>query len=195
MERKPIIVITMGDPVGIGPEIIAKVIDSAEIFPLCRPVVIGDAGVMKKLIEEMRLSISVNSIASLSQADPAKGRLDVLDLKNVDLTSHGWGKPGASSGTAVVEYIKKAVKLTMDREADAIVTAPISKEMMNAAGHHYAGHTELLAELTGTKEYGMLFVGGGLRVILATIHMDTVKLVFDADGLLTAMHVDEPEPE
>ncbi len=161
----------MGDPAGIGPEIIAKVIDSGEIFPLCRPVVIGDAGVMKKLIEEMRLSVTIRSIASLAEADPAAGKLDVLDLYNVDLSHHRWGTPAASSGKAVVEYIKKAVALTLTREADAIVTAPISKEMMNAAGHHYAGHTELLAELTNTQEYGMLFVGGGLRVILATIHI------------------------
>jgi 4-hydroxythreonine-4-phosphate dehydrogenase len=171
LKQKPLIVITMGDPAGIGPEIIAKVIDSGEIFPLCRPVVIGDAGVMKKLIEEMRLSVTVNSIASLAQADPAKGKLDVLDLQNVKLSSHQWGTPAAASGKAVVEYIKKAVELTVSREADAVVTAPISKEMMNAAGHHYAGHTELLADLTGTKEFGMLFVGGGLRVMLATIHL------------------------
>jgi 4-hydroxythreonine-4-phosphate dehydrogenase len=171
LKQKPLIVITMGDPAGIGPEIIAKVIDSGEIFPLCRPVVIGDAGVMKKLIEEMRLSVTVNSIASLAQADPAKGKLDVLDLQNVKLSSHQWGTPAAASGKAVVEYIKKAVELTVSREADAVVTAPISKEMMNAAGHHYAGHTELLADLTGIKEYGMLFVGGGLRVMLATIHL------------------------
>ena len=84
MEQKPLIVITMGDPAGIGPEIIAKVIDSAGILSLCRPVVIGDAGVMKKMIEELRLSIAVNSITSLDRADPAKGKLDVLDLKNVD---------------------------------------------------------------------------------------------------------------
>ena len=171
MEQKPLIVITMGDPAGIGPEIIAKVIDSAGILSFCRPVVIGDAGVMKKMIEELRLSIAVNSITSLDRAEPAKGKLDVLDLKNVDPTAHHWGKPDASSGTAVVAYIKKAVDLTMKREADAIVTAPISKEMMNAAGHHYAGHTELLADLTKTKEYGMMFVGGGLRLILATIHI------------------------
>lgn len=171
MERKPLIVITMGDPVGIGPEIIAKVLDSGELFPLCRPVVIGDAGVMKKMVREMRLSVMVKSIASLADADPAAGRLDVLDLENVDLTKHKWGAPNASSGRAVVEYIKKAVELAMKREADAMVTAPISKEFMNAAGHHYAGHTELLADLTGTKEYGMMFVGGGLRLILATIHM------------------------
>jgi 4-hydroxythreonine-4-phosphate dehydrogenase len=161
----------MGDPVGIGPEIIAKVIDSGELFPLCRPVVIGDAGVMKKLIEEMRLSVTVRSIASLGDADPAAGKLDVLDLKMVNLASHKWGTPDISSGKAVVAYIKKAVEVTVSSEADAIVTAPINKEMMNAAGYHYAGHTELLADLTNTKEYGMMFVGGGLRLILTTIHL------------------------
>jgi 4-hydroxythreonine-4-phosphate dehydrogenase len=161
----------MGDPVGIGPEIIAKVIDSGELFPLCRPVVIGDAGVMEKLIEEMRLSVTVRSIASLGDADPAAGKLDVLDLKMVNLASHKWGTPDISSGKAVVAYIKKAVEVTVSSEADAIVTAPINKEMMNAAGYHYAGHTELLADLTNTKEYGMMFVGGGLRLILTTIHL------------------------
>jgi 4-hydroxythreonine-4-phosphate dehydrogenase len=181
----------MGDPAGIGPEIIAKVIDSNEIFPLCRPVVIGDAGVMKKLIEEMRLSVTVNSITSLAQADPAEGKLDVLDLKNVDGAAHIWGKPDVSSGHAVVEYIKKAVELTMNREADAVVTAPINKEMMNAAGHHFAGHTELLADLTGTKEYGMLFVGGGLRVMLATIHsaLKDVPRLITEQAILTALRL------
>jgi 4-hydroxythreonine-4-phosphate dehydrogenase len=161
----------MGDPVGIGPEIIAKVIDSGELLPFCRPVVIGDAGVMKKLIEEMRLSVTVRSIASLGDADPAAGKLDVLDLKMVNLAGHKWGTPDISSGKAVVAYIKKAVEVTVSSEADAIVTAPISKEMMNAAGYHFAGHTELLADLTNTKEYGMMFVGGGLRLILTTIHL------------------------
>ena len=161
----------MGDPAGVGPEIIAKVIDSNELLPLCRPLVIGDAGVMKKLVEEQRLSISVRSISSIADADPAPGKLDVLDLRNVNLATHAWGKPGASSGTAVVEYIRRAVDLALKNDVDAVVTAPISKEMMNAAGHHYAGHTELLAELTNTRDYGMFFVGGGLRVILTTIHV------------------------
>jgi 4-hydroxythreonine-4-phosphate dehydrogenase len=171
MQRKPFIAITMGDPAGVGPEIIAKVIDSNELLPLCKPVVIGDAGVMKKLIEEQRLSIAVRSISAVTDADPAPGRLDVLDLRNVNLATHAWGRPDASSGTAVVEYIKRAVDLALKNDVDAMVTAPISKEMMNAAGHHYAGHTELLAELTNTRDYGMFFVGGGLRVILTTIHM------------------------
>jgi 4-hydroxythreonine-4-phosphate dehydrogenase len=161
----------MGDPAGIGPEIIAKGIDSGELFSLCRPVVIGDAGVMKKLIEEMRLSIAVRSVVSLAEADPAPGKLDVVHLSLVKLADHQWGRPNVASGTAVVAYIKKAVEVTLSGEAAAMVTAPINKEMMNAAGFHYAGHTELLAELTDTNEFGMMFVGGGLKVILATIHV------------------------
>jgi 4-hydroxythreonine-4-phosphate dehydrogenase len=171
MKRKPLIAITMGDPAGIGPEIIAKVVDSGEIYPFCRPVVVGDANVLRKLVEEMRLSISVRSVSTLADADPTIGKLDVLDLGIIDISRHTWGKPDASSGKSVVEYIRKATMLAMKGDVDALVTAPISKEMMNAAGHHYAGHTELLAELTGAQEYGMLFVGGGLRVILATIHV------------------------
>jgi 4-hydroxythreonine-4-phosphate dehydrogenase len=178
----------MGDPAGIGPEIIAKAADSGELFSLCRPVVIGDAAVMKKIVAEMRVAVTITSVASLADTDSAKGRLDVLDLKQVDLSQHKWGAPNASSGSAVVAYIRKAVELALKHEADAIVTAPISKEMMNAAGHHYAGHTELLADLTNTKEYGMLFVGGGLRVMLATIHValkDVPRLITTASVLKT----------
>lgn len=188
MSKKPLIAITMGDPAGIGPEIIAKVIDSNEIFPLCRPFVIGDAGVMKKLIEEMRLSVAVRSIASPREADPGPGKMDLIDFKNVNLAQHKWGAPDKSSGTAVVGYIKKAVDLCMKNEADALVTAPINKEIMNAAGHHYAGHTELLAHLTNTKEFGMMFVGGGLKIILATIHValkDVPKHITTANVLKT----------
>jgi 4-hydroxythreonine-4-phosphate dehydrogenase len=181
MEQKPLIAITMGDPAGIGPEIIAKVIDSGEVFPLCRPLVVGDANVMRKLVEEMRLSVAVRSISSSEEADPMAGKLDVLDLGLVDISHHAWGKPDASSGKAVFEYIKRATALAMNDKADAVVTAPISKSMMNAAGHHYAGHTELLGELTGSRDYGMLFVGGGLRIILVTIHV----ALRDVAGLIT----------
>ncbi len=171
MDGKPLIVITMGDPAGIGPEIIAKSIDSGELPSLCRPIVIGDAGVMRKLVEEVGLSVTIRGISSVSEAVPVSGTIDVLDLKMVDLESHKWGTPDVSSGKAVVVYIKKAVELALTHQADAIVTAPINKEMMNAAGYRYAGHTELLAELTNSGEYGMMFVGGGLKIILATIHL------------------------
>jgi len=170
MNRKPLIAITMGDPAGVGPEIIAKVFDTGEIFAYCRPVIVGNAGIMKKIIEDLRLSVYVRTIGSIDEADPASGKADVLNLANVDLTKHLWGRPNAASGKAVVEYIKLAAQLAVQRKVDAIVTAPINKEMMNAAGFDFAGHTELLAHLTATTDYGMLFVGGGLKVILVTIH-------------------------
>jgi 4-hydroxythreonine-4-phosphate dehydrogenase len=171
MERKPLIVITMGDPAGIGPEIAAKVFAEEKLFASCRPVLIGDAGVMAKAIRDFEQPVSLQRIDSADQAEAVRGMIPVLDLGLVDMSRHAWGNPGPASGTAVVEYIKRAVQLALTGRADAIVTAPISKAMMNAAGHRYPGHTELLAELTGSGDYGMLFVGGGLRVILATIHL------------------------
>ncbi len=171
MEDRARILITMGDPAGIGPEIIAKALEAGEVQSLCRPLVIGDAAVMKKIIEDLRLSVSVHAVSSLSETGQAPKSLDVLDLKNVNMSSHRWGRPGPACGRAVVEYIKKAVELIKAGDADALVTAPINKEMMNAAGYSYAGHTELLAELTGSRQFGMMFIGGGLRLILATIHL------------------------
>jgi len=160
----------MGDPAGIGPEIIAKVFDTGEVFSHCRPVIVGNAGVMKKIVEDLHLSVYIRTIGTIAEADPASGKADVLHLANVDLAKHLWGRPNSASGKAVVEYIKLAAELAMSRKADAIVTAPINKEMMNAAGFDYSGHTELLAGLTSSTNYGMMFVGGGLKLILVTIH-------------------------
>jgi 4-hydroxythreonine-4-phosphate dehydrogenase len=170
MSRKPFIAITMGDPAGIGPEIIAKVFADGKVFSLCRPVVVGSARVMRKMAGELDLDLSVRTVPAIRSSAPARGRMDVLNIDNVDLAKHRWGRPNAASGRAVVDYIKLATTLALRREVSAIVTAPISKEMMNAAGYAYAGHTELLASLTNAKEYGMMFVGGGLNLILVTIH-------------------------
>jgi len=170
MKKKPLIAITMGDPAGIGPEIIAKVFDTGEIFSHSRPVIFGHAGVMKKIVEDLHLSVSIRSLDTIAGADPAPGKVDVVSIGNVDLASHAWGIPTAASGKAVVDYIRLATELALQHKVDAIVTAPINKEMMNAAGYEFSGHTELLAHLTDTTNYGMLFVGGGLKLILATIH-------------------------
>lgn len=160
----------MGDPAGIGPEIIVKAFLTGAAQELCTPFVMGDAALLRKTAGDLHADIRINVIGSPSAAAAGKGVLDVLDLANVDLARHRWGKPDASCGAAAVAYIRTAADLALTKRIAALVTAPISKEMMNAAGFPYAGHTELLAEATGTREFGMLFVGGGLRVILATIH-------------------------
>jgi 4-hydroxythreonine-4-phosphate dehydrogenase len=170
MTKKPLIAITMGDPAGIGPEIIAKVFDTVKIFSFCRPVVVGNTRIMRKIVKELGLELTAKSIRSLRSADPRRGHMDVLNTENIDMAKHAWGRPNASSGRAVVDYIKQATALALKREIAAIVTAPINKEMMKAAGYRYAGHTELLAALTGTKDFGMMFAGGGMHLILTTIH-------------------------
>ncbi len=168
--NRPRIAITMGDPAGIGPEIVAKVFESGDVLSACTPVVVGSSLVLEKAVRDLRLQLSLRTLSSPADAHPAAGTAEVIDMDNVDLSKHQWGRPNAASGNAVVQYITRAVELALQGAVDAITTAPISKEMMNAAGHDFAGHTELLAHLTGAKEYGMLFVGGGLTVILATIH-------------------------
>ncbi len=189
--NKPRIAITMGDPAGIGPEIVAKVFESGEVLSACTPVVVGSAAVLEKAARDLKLMLSVQPVASPSDASPAPGRADVIHLDNVDLAKHRWGRPNAASGSAVVGYITRAVDLARQGAVDAITTAPISKEMMNAAGHSFAGHTELLAHLTGSKDYGMLFVGGGLAVILATIHvaLKDVPHLITREGVLRTIRL------
>jgi 4-hydroxythreonine-4-phosphate dehydrogenase len=166
----PLIAITMGDPAGIGPEIVAKIFERGEILSYSIPLVVGSAAVLSKAAQDFGLRLHIRRIGRPNEAAPAPGVIDVIDLENVAIVEHRWGKPNADSGKGAVAYISRAAKLAVEGAIDAVVTAPINKEMMNAAGFAFAGHTELLAHLTGAKEFGMLFVGGGLTLILTTIH-------------------------
>lgn len=162
------IAITMGEPGGIGPEVIVKALSYAEIRDYCVPVVIGNAEIMKDAVKLTRLPLKVKSISGLSESKPTAGIIEVLDVKTP--SSFRKNVPSNNAGRAVVNYIKKAVELAMKKEVAAIVTAPISKESLKMAGCKWPGHTELLAELTETKEFAMMFVSDKLKVILATIH-------------------------
>jgi len=170
MDKKPVIAITMGDPGGVGPEIILKSLNTKAVWDACRPVIIGDRGVLE--LAKGPLSIGTRKALS-TVSDPselAEGEAAVIDLKNVGKDELTVGKAGAYAGHAAVGYIRKAVELALAGKVDAVVTAPINKETLKMAGYKYPGHTELLAELTGTTDYGMMLVGGTLRVILVTIH-------------------------
>ena len=159
----------MGDPSGVGPEIVMKSLAHREVYNFCRPIVIGDAE---------RLN-AAGKICGLKLRVP--GDVECIDLKNVpkDLP---WGKLSAVAGDAAFQFVKLATELAMRGEADAICTAPINKEALQAAGHMYPGHTELLAELTGTPEVSMMLTAPRLRVIHVTTHM----------GLLDAIDRIEP---
>lgn len=172
---KPIVGVTMGDAAGIGPEIIAKAMSQESVWDVCRPVVIGDADVLNVSLDVAGAKLHIRRISEIADAEFRRGCIDVLDLKNIDMKTLVMGKPQAMAGKASYEYIRKAVDLALDHKIDAITTAPISKEALNLAGYHYPGHTEILASLTGTKEYAMMFFAGELRVILVTIHLSLVE--------------------
>lgn len=172
---KPIVGITMGDAAGVGPEVIAKALSIKDIYESCRPVVIGDARVMEQAVAIARVDDQINPIHDLKDARFKHGKVDVLDLENIDIQNLKMGQVDAMTGKASVEYVEKAVDLALNRKIEAIATAPINKEAMNKAGYDYAGHTELLAHLTKTKDYAMMLVKGSLRVTHVTTHVSLRK--------------------
>lgn len=163
------IAITMGEPGGIGPEIIVKALSCTEIRKFCSPIVIGDINIIKKAVKLTGLSLDVISLSALSDLKPAIGKIEVLDIKSPMPFKKGGAS--ANAGRVIVSYIKKAVELALKNEAAAIVTAPVSKESLKLAGFRWPGHTELLAELTRTKDFSMMFAVEKLKIILATIHV------------------------
>ncbi len=165
------IAITMGEPGGIGSEIIVKALFCAEIREYCNPIVIGDTETIKEAVRLTGVPLNVTSLSRLSDSKPDVGNIEVLDVKFPQERFFKKGVASAEAGRAVVSYIKKAVELASKKEVKAIVTAPISKESLKMAGYPWPGHTELLAELTGAKDFAMMFLSGRLRVILCTIHV------------------------
>lgn len=168
---KPLLAITMGDPAGSGAEIVTKSLAEAEIRQVCRPVVIGDAATMKEALALTGMPGEVRAIGDVSEARFEPELIEVVDLENVDLGKLERGRNSPACGQASYEYIKLATELAMKGTVDAIVTSAISKEALNDAGHHYDGHTGLLAHLCGTPDVTMMLVAGQLRVAHVSTHL------------------------
>lgn len=160
--------VTMGDPGGVGPEITVRALASEELRGLCSPIVVGDRPVMEEALRLVGSALGLRVIDDPAESAPSPEILELVDVRA--LTEFQKGRPTAEGGKACVAYIRKAVELAMDGKVGGIVTAPISKEALRMAGLSWPGHTEMLAELTGTGDYAMMLAGGPLRVILVTIH-------------------------
>ena len=171
MKKKPIIAITMGDPASIGPEIAVKALLDENIQEISNPLIIGDAVVLRDIIDRIGLNASVNAIKRVNDAKFQKGIIDVYDLNNVNIDELKFGEISAMAGHASFEAVKKAIELAMSGEVDATVTGPINKKSINEAGHHFAGHTEIYAHFTNTKKYAMLLVEDNLKVIHVSTHV------------------------
>jgi 4-hydroxythreonine-4-phosphate dehydrogenase len=169
--RLPLLGITMGDPAGVGPEITAKALAAPEVSARCRPVVIGDRSVMAATLSLLRSPLTLRAVSAPAECRFERGTLECLDLANVDASTLPRAQVSAGAGRAAYGYIEKAVRLCQAKEIDGMVTAPVNKEALAAAGVQHSGHTEILAKLSGTKDFAMLLMGRELKVIHVTTHV------------------------
>jgi 4-hydroxythreonine-4-phosphate dehydrogenase len=170
-KQKPIIGITMGDPASIGPEIAVKVMDQREVLRTCRPIIIGDAKIIKKATKDFNICKQIRKIKNVSDASFTEDIINVFHLDLVDLRKLKIGQISSMAGEAAFQSVKKVIELALAQEIDATVTGPIQKESINLAGHKFSGHTEIYAHYTNTKKYGMLLVENDLRVIHVSTHV------------------------
>ncbi|MBS3808829.1 MAG: 4-hydroxythreonine-4-phosphate dehydrogenase PdxA [Desulfobacterales bacterium] len=178
----------MGDPAGVGPEIICMALSRAEVFESAKPLVIGDTGVLEKAAAVTGANLKW---AAVERADPGEfdpATIPVINLSSLDVKVHNWGRPGSETGRAMMSYIERAIDMAMSGEISALTTCPINKAAMKMAGGEYSGHTELLARRTGATTYAMMMAGKRLRVVLVTIHV-ALRTVADAidPGRITEM--------
>ncbi|MCQ2114293.1 MAG: 4-hydroxythreonine-4-phosphate dehydrogenase PdxA [Bacteroidaceae bacterium] len=168
---KPKLAITMGDPAGIGPEIIVKALSEKAVYDKCLPLVTGDAKVMQQAAKQLDSSLNIHPIKNVADAKFEYGTIDVYDLDCVDMTTFRLGEVQEQCGHAAFLFVTKAIELAMANEVDGTVTAPLNKEALNLAGHHFDGHTEIYANFTNTKKYAMLLADEFLRVIHVSTHV------------------------
>ncbi len=189
--KKPIIGITMGDPAGIGAEIIVKALSNKEIYERSKSVVIGSRIVMKDALSFIPSDLKLNIIKNSEEIKGEFGTIDLIDLNNIALAEFDYGKVNAKAGQASLEYICKGIDLAMEGLVNAVVTGPIHKEAIQAAGSPYPGHTEIFAIRTKTKDYAMMLADKNLRVIHVSTHVslrqacDLVK----KERILTVIHL------
>jgi 4-hydroxythreonine-4-phosphate dehydrogenase len=171
-DDRPLLAITMGDPAGVGPEIVLKALRHGQVYERCRPLVVGDRRILERAAAWLGEPAGDYEVVAQPRDGRYKaGAVALLDLGNAAPEECPPGQVGAAAGRAAAEYVFRACDLAMAGDADAVVTAPLNKEAMNLAGFHYAGHTELLAARTGADRVSMLLVGPQLRVVHVSTHV------------------------
>lgn len=165
----PRLLITMGDVAGIGPEIIARA--WLELIELCRPIIVGDVEWLKRAIQTVGGRARVQSIERIADALPSAEQIPCIGTQAKALHGVVVGTVSAAAGRAAYDFLCCAIDLTLAGEADAIVTCPLNKEGLHAAGVSHPGHTEILAERCGAKAHSMLLHGDGITVAHVTLHM------------------------
>jgi 4-phospho-D-threonate 3-dehydrogenase / 4-phospho-D-erythronate 3-dehydrogenase len=167
----PLVGITMGDPTGIGPEIIVKALAMKEPFEACRPIILGDREVLSRAVNLLGLPTTIEIIEKIPEEGYLPQRIFLLPFSQLEVASLRYGKPDTKCGEAMVKYVEEAVKWVRAGKLDAVTTCPINKQAINKAGYPFSGHTELLAHLTQSSSVAMMFLGSRWKVVFVTTHI------------------------
>lgn len=204
-QELPLIGISVGDPTGIGPEIAAKMLAEKKMYEISNPLLVADAHLMQEACTVAKVNLKVHPVRQVQEATFRYGTIDVFDLGNVDMQKLVYKKATEMGGRASLDYIYKAIDLAMQGKIDATVTGPIHKEAINLAGSPFAGHTEIFAHRTGTKDYAMMLVEGAFRVVHVSTHIAlrdvppritknrVLKVILLAHKAMRDLGIDEPK--
>ena len=169
--NKPFVAVPIGDPAGVGPEIVVKSVASKEVFDVARTVVIGDAKVLANACKIMNVDLRINKIEKPEDGDYSEGVLNLIDLDNIDMDQFEFGKVNGICGKAAFQYIRKSIELANEGLVDAVATTPINKESLRAGDINFIGHTEIFGELTNTEDPLTMFETNGMRIFFLTRHV------------------------
>ena len=175
--KKPLIAVPIGDPAGVGPEIVANSVASEEVFEAADCVIVGDKTIIENAIKIVGVDLTVHVISEAEEGDYRKGILNLIDLGNVDMVKFEFGKVNGMCGKAAYEYIAKCIELANEGKVDAVATTPINKESLRAGGINYIGHTEIFGALTGTEDPLTMFETNGMRVFFLTRHVSLREML------------------
>jgi 4-hydroxythreonine-4-phosphate dehydrogenase len=168
--EKPAIAITMGDPCGIGPEVVAKALSQAWVYASCRPLVVGNVYAMQKAVELTGTSLRINEPDDPATAGDDPQVIDVLDIKNLNPEDITVGEISPTCGKAAMEWVTRAGELALAGVVAGLATAPLNKEAASLAGYQSIGHMELLQELSGAKTVATMLLAKNLRVVHLSTH-------------------------
>ena len=169
-DERPIIAITIGDPAGIGPEVVAKALSNQAVYEMSRPLVVGESATMRAALKLIKKPLRLHPVEQASDTLGKFGAIDILDLHNLEWSKVKVGQVSAECGRASMEFVEMGLRLALSHQVRGIVTAPINKEATMLAGYPGLGHLEYLAEATGTKEYATMLAVGNLRCVHLTTH-------------------------
>jgi len=176
MKRKPILGVTVGDPAGIGPEVVVKSITTPEVKRVCIPLVFGSMGIFSEAVDKYSKGYELNQVYSVKELKKAEKVINILHCTDLDYKKVKKGIINKTSGSMAATSLVYAVQFALAQQIDGIVTAPLSKKGLRLAGYDFPGQTEMIAFLTASTKFGMMFIREDLKLILVTTHLPLLRV-------------------